>query len=417
MPAFRSADDQTSRDFALLETRGSSSNTRSHNLKVEDGQMQSQSKFAKLAVLVFLASLLLSLSTLATAESDAVRAIRASAATVPSNIPGIRSYAEPARGFNPVTATDEELAAYGFPSRPDKNAHPEQYAHWERAMKLAKIHWNGELKALPGGGPKIPSGSPPLPEAVQPETTGPKQIQTNNASGTVVTSGQKTFNKNSIGDVIAEITVPTAEFPLDTKACSGEGYIVISSVGIDGFVFDTGNGYGFDPQLEGGVYEQVGCSGDRYYFAVVGWQGNYTVAFDVKPGDVVYAVATTGGSNSDGYLEDMTSGVSASYSVTTSGIVGHSANWMVERMCCTDNQPSALANTTNIAFGAAFAETENAKIYYPGSQATTTEVLAMTDDAGDQTIEHVTQGSTGYQGQTGLWFETLNCAAVNGCTP
>jgi hypothetical protein len=41
----------------------------------------------------------------------------------------------------------------------------------------------------------------------------------------------------------------------------------------------------------------------------------------------------------------------------------------------------------------------------------------MTDDAGDQTIEQVTQGSTGYQGQSGLWFETLNCGAINGCIP
>lgn len=125
-------------------------------------------------------------------------------------------------------------------------------------------------------------------------------------------------------------------------------------VGIDGFLFNTGNGYGFDPQLEAGVYEQVSCFGDLYYFASFGWQGGYSVAFDVNPGDVVYAVAIAGGSNSNVYLEDMTSHVSASYSVATPGIVGHSANWMVERICCTGNQPSALANTTNIAFGAAY---------------------------------------------------------------
>ncbi len=379
--------------------------------------MKTQNKFAKLAVLLITVSLLLSLSTVATAESDAVRAIRASAATMPTNIPGIHSYAEPPKGFNPVTATDEELATYGFPPRPDQQADPNEYAHWERAMKLARTRWNGELKALPGGGMKVSSGSSALPEAVQAEA-GTKQIQTNSASGAVVTSNQKTFNKNSIGDIIAEITVPTAEFPLDTKACSGEGYIAVSSVGIDGFVFDTGNGYGFDPQLEAGIYEQVSCSGDLYYFAVAGWQGGYSVAFDVNPGDVVYAAAGTyGGSNSQVFLEDITSGVYGTYSVTTSGIVGRYADWIVERPCCTDNQPLALANTTSLAFGAAYAATENDKIYYPGSQASTTEVLAMTDDAGDQTIEQVTQGSTGYQGHSGLWFETLNCAAINGCTP
>ncbi|MGA9528162.1 MAG: hypothetical protein WBS24_08610 [Terriglobales bacterium] len=371
----------------------------------------------KRAVLTVIMTLFLSLGTLAAAESDAARAIRASAATIPTNIPGIRSYAEPPKGFNPVTATDEDLATYGFPARPDKEAHPAQYVQWERAMRLARIHRNGELKALPGGGLKIPSGSAPLPEAIQPETGGPKDIQTNNASGAVVTSGQKTFNKNSIEDVICEIIVPTAEFPSNTRACSGEGYIAISSVGIDGFVFDTGNGYGFDPQLEAGIYEQVSCSGDLYYFAVAGWQGGYSVAFNVNPGDVLYAAAYTfGGSNSGAFLEDITSGVYGSYSITTSGIVGHTANWMVERICCTDNEPSALANTTNIAIGDGFAESEAGKFFYPGSQASTTEVLNMTDDAGDQTIEQVTQGSTGFQGQSGLWFETKNCAAVNGCT-
>ncbi|MFZ1918930.1 MAG: G1 family glutamic endopeptidase, partial [Terriglobales bacterium] len=310
-------------------------------------------------------------------------------------------------------------ATYGFPPRPDKQAHPDLYAHWERAMKVARIHWNGELKALPGG-LKIPAARSPLPEAVHPEASGPKDIQTNNASGVIVASGQKSFNKNSIGNVFASITVPTVEAPMDNNIpCSGQGYVAIATVGIDGFVFDTGNGYGFDPQLEGGVYEQLSCSGDIYYFAVFGYQGNYNIPFSLNPGDVVYMrVATSGGPNSFAYLQDNTTGIYGSYSVTTSGIVGKTANWMVERLCCSGNEPITLANTTSIAFGGAFAGNEtDEKIFYAGSQASTTEILAMTDDKGDETIEDVTQGSTGYEGRSGLWFETTNCAAVYGCTP
>jgi hypothetical protein len=381
--------------------------------------MQTETKFANLTVLAVAATLLLTLSTLATAESGAARALRASAATVPTNIPGIHTYPDPPKGFTPVTATDEDLATYGFPPRPDKQVHPDQYAQWERAMRMAKIRWNGELRPVPGGHGMIAAASPHLPEVVQPETSGPKQFSTNNASGVIVASGQKTFNKYSIANVFAFITVPTAEFPLDTTACSGDGYIAISSVGIDGYVFNTGDGYGFDPQLQAGVYEQVSCDGDIYYFAVVGWQGNFSVPFFVNPGDVVYAIAfTQGGSNSDVYLQDITTSTYGTYSVTTSGIVGATANWTVERLCCSANEPIPLANTSAIAFGGAFAGDPNeGKLFHPGSQASTTEILTMTDDAGDEEIESVTQGSAGYEGTTGLWFETRNCAAVGGCTP
>jgi hypothetical protein len=41
----------------------------------------------------------------------------------------------------------------------------------------------------------------------------------------------------------------------------------------------------------------------------------------------------------------------------------------------------------------------------------------MTDDEGDQKIETVSQGSTGYEGQHSLFFNTTGCAYTSGCTP
>jgi hypothetical protein len=381
--------------------------------------MKTQGKSGKLAVLAVMGSVLVSLATLAAAESDAARAIRASAATVPTNIPGIRTYADPPKGFDPVMASDEELATYGFPPRPDKQAHPDQYARWERVMKAAKIHWNGELKALPHGEHgMMPAGSSPVAETLQPETSGPKRISTNNASGVIVSSGQKTFTKNSMATVFAEITVPTVELPSGTTACTGQGYEVISSVGIDGFVFNTGNGYEFDPQLQGGVFEQIACSGDVYYFAVTGWQGSFDVAFEVNPGDVVSADAFIGGESDGGtFLEDLTTGTFLNYFAPVTGMVGATATWTVERMCCSGNEPLPLPNTVGVAFGFGSAETESDKFYYPGSQASSTELLTMTDDAGGQNIETVTQGSAGAEGLAGLWFDTAGCASSGGCTP
>ena len=101
--------------------------------------MQTQSKFGKLAFLVIAGHLLLSFTTLATAQSEAVRAITSQPQPCLPTSPSIHTYPEPPKGFNPVTATDVELATYGFPPRPDKQTDPDHYALWERAMRAARF--------------------------------------------------------------------------------------------------------------------------------------------------------------------------------------------------------------------------------------------------------------------------------------
>jgi hypothetical protein len=75
------------------------------------------------------------------------------------------------------------------------------------------------------------------------------------------------------------------------------------------------------------------------------------------------------------------------------------------------------ANTISISLNRGYAETGNGKLFYPGSQASSTEIFTMTDDKGDEDIEIVSgQGSTGYQGQHSPWFSTNGCAVDGGCT-
>src|SRR5215469_17601282 len=127
-------------------------------MKTEDTKMQTQYGISgKQAILAIVGSLLLGFTTFATAESDAAHAIYLSAANVPTNVAGINTYPDPPKGFNPLTASDEELASYGFPTRPDKQAEPDHYRMWERAMIAAKIRWHGELKAreLPNHGTPV----------------------------------------------------------------------------------------------------------------------------------------------------------------------------------------------------------------------------------------------------------------------
>jgi uncharacterized protein YceK len=388
--------------------------------------MKAKGKFGKLALLA-VATSLLSLSTLATAESDAALGIRASAATVPTNIPGIHTYAEPPKGFNPVTATDEELATYGFPPRPDKQAEPGHYAMWERAMKAAKIRWNGELKPLPGREhAPVPAGSSPLPEAVQSETSAPQRISTVNASGVMLTNKQtKWSNKASFDDISTIMTVPTAELPFDISSCTASDYKEFSFVGIDSMVSAMGDSLGeFIPGVQGGVYADVPCGGGGppFYYAEFGWQYPLSRGFAVNPGDVFTAeVVVSGGSSATAYLEDLTTQTFSSYSMSTPGVIGQNADWIVFRPCCTgsNNDPFPLANTASIFFNGGWADEGGSagKQLYPGSQASSTYILTMTDDGGDQNIETVNQGSSGYEGRHALFFNTDACAFVPGCTP
>jgi hypothetical protein len=80
-----------------------------------------------LQILAVAGSVLLS-PTLTMAQSSALNQLYVSAAQVPTNIVTVHTYAAPPQGFNPVTATAEDLAAYGFPQRPDKQAELQHYA-------------------------------------------------------------------------------------------------------------------------------------------------------------------------------------------------------------------------------------------------------------------------------------------------
>ena len=85
-------------------------------------------------------------ATSAQNDTAAVRAMYQTSATVPTNLPGVRRFPDPPVGFDPVSASDIELASYGFLPRPDAQADPNGYARWSRAMKMAKNHWTGDLK-------------------------------------------------------------------------------------------------------------------------------------------------------------------------------------------------------------------------------------------------------------------------------
>jgi hypothetical protein len=377
------------------------------------------------------AMLVLSFATLAAAQSDSVRALYLTAANVPTNIASIHTYADPPKGFNPLTASDVELATYGFPLRPDKQADPDHYALWERAMAVAKIRWKGELKPVSfGGHGAIPADSSSAQLVPAATTTGPKHISNISGSGVVLANTLKTWsNTYSFNDIWTEISVPVAQLPFgNSTGCTASDYVSVSLTGIDGSISFGANGVPvFVPEENAGVYEDFSCVyGVATYQAYVGWENALNGVFNLNPGDVFYTElhAFGGCNNGSAFVEDLTTLTYNSYTITNPCFVGpqigHYANWMVWRPCCNGPSPYGawpLANTISIFFDGGAVLNGSGKRFYPGSQATTTEILTMTDDGGTQPIEIVNQGSTGYEGLHGLLFQTTGCAFTGGCTP
>jgi hypothetical protein len=373
-----------------------------------------------IAVTIFL---LCSFPLVTAAQSDADVA----SATVPTNIQGIRTFPVPPAGFDPRQASDLDLARYGFPPRPDQKADPDHYAMWERVMAAAKIRWNGELKALPGSGDfRVPGSTLSVePAAVTAETV--KKMSNVAASGVLLSNTLKKWSsKTSFSDIWTIISVPTAQIPFDSGSCFASGsadMIEVSFAGIGGYIFyspATGLPL-FAPMLQGGVYTEIDCAEGTNYYAYVGW-GTYAAEFSVHPGDVFYTeVQASGPSAGSVYVEDLTTLTYNSYAVSGPTIAGNTAQWMVARPCCTNSGNLdgmyPLANTISISFDGATALNGNGAQFYPGSQATSTYILTMTDDAADQAIELVNQGTSGFQGQHSLFFQTTGCAYTGGCTP
>jgi hypothetical protein len=380
--------------------------------------------FAALAVFV----LAVTFGLTANAQSDAVKQIYMTAANVPTNLPNVNTYPDPPQGFNPLNASDEELASYGFPSRPDKQADPDHYRMWERAMMAAKIRWHGELKAREFPHRELlPAPSADTTGSVPLTATSGSNVE---ASGVILNSGVNKWSSGSFADMWSVINVPVVSQPFANGSCADGWYESMSLVGIDGYVFFspvTGHRL-FEPGEVTGVEEAFYCytGGPTVYAAVFGWGTALNQAFALNPGDSFYTEihAFGGCHNGSAFIEDLRTLTYNSYTLPNICLpaqTGRYASWIVFRPPYgnageTDGL-SPLANTINLSFDGAEVLNLAGRPFYPGSQATTTQVLTMHDDSDSQAIELVNQGSSGYQGLHSLFFETTGCAYTGGCTP
>ena len=56
-----------------------------------------------------------------------------------TNLAGVTTIAAPPKGFNPLTASDQDLEYYGFPPRPNEVAAAKALATWQKAMALPRL--------------------------------------------------------------------------------------------------------------------------------------------------------------------------------------------------------------------------------------------------------------------------------------
>ncbi|MGO9402676.1 MAG: G1 family glutamic endopeptidase [Terriglobales bacterium] len=364
----------------------------------------------KFVVTVTILMLVVSLASLALAESDDLRAVRASAAMEDTNVKGVRIAVGPPAGFDALKATDRELAMYGLPPRPDQASAPKEFMLWQRAMGAAKHRASGKLDV------KSFSSTNFKPSKLSATQTSNGSY---NWSGVAsVNTNKKWKAKTSFEEVVSIFNVPVAQPPFG--AC-GNGitgpFYEVSWNGIGGF-------FSYDSLVQGGSLSAADCSGDTLYEAWVEWFPSYSIigVFYVNPGDDIYVVSFgyPGTDEQLVFVEDITlltyAEVELPY-VTGPGLVGASAEYIVERPCCDgDGYPLPLANTIYDFFNDDVAF-DSVKAFYPGTQAATNHNISMVDDTDSQYIEGVYDGATGEQGLESLWFYTEGCALSGGCTP
>jgi hypothetical protein len=371
-------------------------------------------------------TLAFSFTALAAAQDNAVRGAYDASATVPTNVPGIRTFNAPPPGFNPLAASDEELATYGFPPRPDRQVDAEHYAKWAKAIASAKNRWNGELEVTDLWSKAArPAQAPAGASAV---SAGPSTGYFFNWSGFINTNTLKKYSTtSSFYFVVSDFNVPIAQQAFNSDGfeasniCDGGWDLEVSWNGIDG---DLDGSALLQGGTLSGAYCNAGTTATAYY-AWIEWWPSYPIIgeFNVNPGDDFF-VETWDTSAKQGYvfLEDLTTQTYGTYGISPKsgqpGLIGNSAEYVVERPCCRGGDFYPLANyvqdfwSTSYAYNFYDADHGIATPFYPGSTAASTVLANMVDDADDKVIS-----SPEAQGKYGIFFQDEKCAEYGGCVP
>lgn len=347
-------------------------------------------------------------------------AIFAAAPRVQTSVKGVTAFGAVPKSFNPLTATNRELLAHGLPQAPDKAVDPRAYQMWERAMKALKTAAT-DVKAQPYTAENMRQ----LGEA-KPDVSGVTFYTSGNWSGIANTNTLKSWNaKTSFDEVVSYWSVPVSEPPFGSVPCSYGPWLEVTWNGIDGFNNgDVVQGGSFD------YWDGGGCEGPIAYYGWVEWYPSYPILViycgsnpcPVSPGDdfVVVSYGEPGTDEQFVFEEDFTQEWYGTFGldyVTGPGVVGSSAEYIVERPCCNGDNLDPLANYIFEPMFYNYAYDGKGTLFYPGSTAATTAIITMLDDEGADISYPWLYGTAGNAGRYSVTMADEGCAYSGGCVP
>jgi hypothetical protein len=404
-------------------------------------QKQNWRSFNRVVVVAMVALVAVSFTTLAVAQRVDAHAILAAAPKINTSVQGVHAFPAPPSDFNPLTASNHDLVTYGLPQRPDEVANPKDFEHWKLGMSALQACFQRsqssgattsaaaqtchatDVKAQPYSSRPMA----PATKAAVANVDGTTAYNSYNWSGIAQTNKLTKWNANTSFDEVASVwNVPVANHPFGNIPCSDGPWWEVTWNGIDGF--DNGD------VVQGGsssFWDGGGCKGAIETYGWVEWYPSYSILTItcsgnpcfVSPGDDFYVItyAYPGFDEQYVFVEDITQQWSGTFGLTYQsgpGVVGSSAEYIVERPCCNGDNYYPLGNYVYEFFDYSFAYDGKGTIFYPGSAASSTAIVTMIADDGSTDISRpFWYGTAGNQGRYSIWMADENCAESGGCTP
>jgi hypothetical protein len=285
-----------------------------------------------------------------------------------TNLPGATTFAAPPQGFAVLTASDELLANYGFPPRPNQAASPKAYASWAKAMLASQRRVAPTIEQT-----SIFHGPARLREADQSSTE--DTLASSNWSGYVDFNGGTRFASSSFSAIAAEVVVPIARGAFGV--CDGDVEYGSSWVGMDGANSNDvlQAGIEFDATCSYGITETLYSPWFEWYPSA-----EYRITnMPIAPGDDFFIeVWNTSATQGFAYLvnENANEAETISFQAPSgTKLIGNSAEWITERPEV-NGATATLTNYIADPFWNAYGVTHNGRAFDPGSS----EAIVMLDD-------------------------------------